>query len=484
MQYDNNPFSKYLSDKKMFDWSYHMTAKQHDEYSLQRYKELFFFFVSCFNNGKTELLENDLFNESWGNNYGNTLGCHIFHLAVNCYLYYYGYREKNELVDNEKRTAAILFLKKILSKNTRYLMGLYSSNIKENNLHFFLQEAEIMPKDEIGKTMIMPDIIRDFLLFSTLISSCFQITDLSTFLKQNTNLAYYQCYITKEYDKREKFRDFLRIFYNDERLNADQLYDTIKKSLQKIFTERKLKESKEKLEKYKSQFSEEVLGNEYIKQIKDYLDKTFSPFILKEGKLYKLENVNLLDYQFLTDFVDKTFSQMSMDALVYNLISTITDFLVRNKLINEQKINTNNTKEYLDFLSEHSLDFVIGSHDVLVPHDYRNPELLERYEKDISHLYVLGWFRNILALNSKSISISVDNFKTEFSVPDFEEIKGDFIQEGDCFRKEDGAECYTREEFNFFIGNTYRNIKITAEMNVGIVDNKRAYLLIPTQDSL
>ena len=46
MQYDNNPFSKYLSDKKMFDWSYHMTAKQHDEYSLQRYKELFFFFVS------------------------------------------------------------------------------------------------------------------------------------------------------------------------------------------------------------------------------------------------------------------------------------------------------------------------------------------------------------------------------------------------------------------------------------------------------
>ena len=478
MQYNNNPFSQYLSEKKMFDWSYNMTAEQHNEYSLQRYKELFFFFLSCFNNGKAELLDKDLFNDSWEGDYANTLGCQVFHLAVNCYLYYYGYREKKEIVDDKKRTVAIFFLKKILSQNTRYLLGLYSSNINEDNLLFFLQEAEIMPKNETGKIMILPDIIRDFVVFSTLISSCFQITDLSIFLKHNTNLAYYQCYITKEKFKREEFREFSRIFCNDKRVDADQLYDILKKSLQNIFTEKKLAESKVKLEKYKSQFSEDVLGNEYIRQIKDYLEKTFTPFKLKEGESFKLKNVTLLEYQFLTDFVDKSFSQMSMDALLFNLVSIITNFLVRNKIIVEHTINIENTKEYLDFLSNHSLDFIIGSHDLAAPHDYRNPELLERYEKEFSHLYILGWFRNILALNSNSFAISIDNIKTKFSIPELEEIKGDFIQEGDCFRKSDCVECFTREEFKTFIENTYRNIKISADISLYITGDI-GYLLQP-----
>lgn len=478
MQNETNPFSESLSDKRMFDWSYNMTAEQHNNYSLQRYKELFFFFISCFNSGKIELLENDLFNDSWDIDYNKTVGCQVFHLAVNCYLYYYGYREKDNLVDKEKKSIAKLLLKKIIIKNRRYLKTLNYSFIKEHYLIFFLQEAEIMPKDEIGKTMTLPVIIRDFLIFSLLVSSCYQINDLSSIIKQNLNTVYYQSYITKENEKKALFKDFLRIFINDETVNSDLLYNFLKKALQKIFTEKKLIDSKEKMKLYKTRYSEEVLGNEYIKQIKVFLERSFATLQSKSKKEKKIKLVNklLLDYQLLTSFVDKNFSQMSMNALLFNLVSIISDYFIQNKIITQCRINTENLKDYLDFLSNNSLNFLIGPQDLVAPHNYRNLELLERYDKEFTKLYILGWFREILALNSNSVSISLENFRTEFSTPSFEEIKEDFIQEDDCFRKKNETECFTKDELQVYIENTYRNIKIFADIDLSF--NKNAGILI------
>ena len=63
MQMNNNPFSKDISSKRMFDWTYEMSAKQNEEFSLQRYKELFLYFVNCFRKGKIEMLEKELFDD-------------------------------------------------------------------------------------------------------------------------------------------------------------------------------------------------------------------------------------------------------------------------------------------------------------------------------------------------------------------------------------------------------------------------------------
>ena len=109
----NNPFSKNMTTKKNFDWAFGMTASQHEEYSLQRYKELFFYFINCFQNGKNEMLEKDLFNETWDRDYNSSsIGCKVFHLAVNCYLYYIGYRENENCVEGSQKILAQDLLKK------------------------------------------------------------------------------------------------------------------------------------------------------------------------------------------------------------------------------------------------------------------------------------------------------------------------------------------------------------------------------------
>lgn len=41
----------------MFDWTFAMTAEQQVIFSLQRYKELFWYFINCFRVGKIEMLE-------------------------------------------------------------------------------------------------------------------------------------------------------------------------------------------------------------------------------------------------------------------------------------------------------------------------------------------------------------------------------------------------------------------------------------------
>ena len=478
MKDKNNPFSESFTDKRMFDWLYQVSAERNVEYSLQRYKELFFFFINCFNSGKIELLERDLFNDSWEQNYAETIGCQVFHLAVNCYLYYYGYREDNTLVDLEKKKIAKLLLKKIQTEKSRYLLGLIASNIKENQLLSFLQEVEIITKDRIEKKIIMPEVIKDFIVFSTLISSYFQITNLPDFFKQNINITYYQCYISNETEKKALFRDFYKIFCNDERINIDQIYNLLIQILQRIITEIKIDESNEFLKQYKSKFSEKVLGNEYRKQIEAFLEKSFSPLKGIAGKPFKIKNAILLDYQFLLKFVEPYLSKMSMNALLFNLISLITEFLIKNEIITRTKINIENTKDYLDFLSNNSLDFLIGSQDLLAPHNYKNPILLERYENEYAHLYILSWFRNILALNSNSLSISVTNLRTEFSTPNFEDIKEDYIQDGDYFRKPENAECFTKDELQIFIKNTYRNIKIIADIDL-LIDKDAGYLIVP-----
>lgn len=479
---DHNPFSNYLTDKMMYDWTFDMSAEYYEEYSLQRYKELFVFFVSCFNNNKIELLEHDLLNETWEYDYGKTIGCKVFHLAVNCYLYYIGYRENQEIVNNEKKGIAKQLLKKVLSQNTKYLMRLYSSNIKETYLQMFLQNSELMQKNKIVKTLILTDIVRDFFTFSLLISTCYSIINLSELIKHNVNLSYYTVYITKEKRKRELFKDFVNIFCNDKRINSEPLYDNLKIQLQRYFTETQLKDSEIKLRKYKSQFSEEVLGNEYIKQIKEFLKNSFSSFNSKKGQEIIISNIVLLEQQYMVDFVDKELSQLSLDSLLFNLVLKIMNCLKKNnKIITKNHFHIKNTKEYLDFLSKNSLNFLIGSQDVITPYDYTNSNLLDKYEKYLSHLYILGWFRNILALKTDSLSISFNNFKFKFSMTTLEEMSDTFIKEENHYKSIDNTICFTKEEFNTYISNRYRKIIISADICLCVGDNA-GYLLIPEKE--
>ena len=134
---------------------------------------------------------------------------------------------------------------------------------------------------------------------------------------------------------------------------------------------------------------------------------------------------------------------MSLDALLFNVLMQIIEILRKNKVLNIQfDFNKTDTRNYLNFLKEHGLDFIIGSPDVIAPHDYKEYEQIERFEKDFKHLNTLGWFRNILALNSELLAFSIKNISVEFSIPSITDMKDEFV--------EDSGNLFYKKRFNHF----------------------------------
>lgn len=478
---NNNPFSKDISSKRMFDWTFEMSAKQNEEFSLQRYKELFLYFVNCFRKRKIEMLEKELFDETWSQNYNNSIGCKVFHLAVNCYLYYIGYRESNDCVEIEQKQTAQELLQKIITKNTQYFRFLNIEDIKENQLQFFLREVELMPKKEIGKVMILPDICRDFYVFSILFAACYKTVNIGNIIKQNEVIYSYRVFLSKEKEKRELFALFMSIFCTENNLRIEKLYSILINNLQPIFNEIKIEESNHYIKKYNSEVSEEILGNMYKNQIKDSLNKSFAAFSKDTKHITTLKKCEILTSRILTNFIDNIIGQTSLDAILFNIVLQIQELLKAKKVITiERNFDKSDAKNYLDYLTAHSLDFIIGSQDVIVPRNYKQYDLIQRFENDFKHLYLLGWFRQILAFNSEALSISITNINVVFSIPKIDELQDEYekTEEG-LYKKKSEIEKFTKEEFEQIIKNTYRNITVTADISIGINAECVGVLIVP-----
>ena len=469
----NNPFSKDASTKRFFDWSLKgQYSSDNENFSLQRYKELFTYFVSCFRNGKIEILKNDLFNKTWETNYNQTIGCRVFHLAVNCYLYYIGYREKTSCVSHEQKKLAQNILKSIKESNTKYYKLLNMQDIKVSHIYYFLQESEIMPKNEIGKVLIIPDICRDFYIFSLLFICLYQPINIKECITKNSDISYFRKFITNAKKEKENLSSFFQIFYiGNKAIQIDTLYSILENSLQPLFTEMTIQDSITKLEQYHAQFSEEVLVNEYKKQISEFVTKSFSALKAQQGTVCTIQNAELINYRFLTHFVGKTMDKMTLDSLQFNIFCFICTFLLKHKLITEtDNINIKDTKKFLDYLENENLDFLIGSSDVLQPHDYRNLEQLERYETEFNKLYILGWFRDIIALKSNFISIKLTNININISIPSIKDMQDEYSKENGFFYKKGNIEKFTEKEFVQYVQNTYRNLSVSSDIVITLSD--------------
>ncbi len=469
----NNPFSKDASTKRFFDWSLKgQYSSDNENFSLHRYKELFVYFVSCFRNGKIEMLKNDLFNETWETNYNHTIGCRVFHLAVNCYLYYIGYREKTSSVSREQRKLAQDILESIKEPNTKYYKFLNMQDIKVSHIYYFLQESEIMPKNEIGKVLIIPDICRDFYIFSLLFICRYQPINIKECITKNSDISYFRKFITNAKKEKENLSSFFQIFnIGNKAIQIDTLYSILENSLQPLFTEMTIQDSITKLEQYHAQFSEEVLVNEYKKQISEFVTKSFSALKAQQGTVCTIQNAELINYRFLTHFVGKTMDKMTLDSLQFNIFCFICTFLLKHKLITEtDNINIKDTQKFLDYLENENLDFLIGSPDVLQPHDYRNLEQLERYETEFNKLYILGWFRDIIALKSNFISIKLTNININISIPSIKDMQDEYSKENGFFYKKGNIEKFTEKEFVQYVQNTYRNLSVSSDIVITLSD--------------
>ena len=361
---------------------------------------------------------------------------------------------------------------------------MHIEDVKESQLQFFLREVELMPKNEIGKVFILADICREFYVFSILLTACYKTVEIGKIIKQNDQIYSYRLFLSKENEEKELFISFMSIFCTEKNFRIEDLYKTLKNNLQSIFNEIKIEESNRFIKKYNSEVSEVVLGNIYKKQIQEFFDNSFSAFSGKAGNITTLKSQKILASRILTNFIDKNIGQTALDALLFNTVMQIQKLLRReNAIIIECNFDKSNARNYLDYLTTHSLDFVIGSSDVIIPTDYRQYDLVQKFENDFKHLYILGWFRNILALNSKRVSIFIGNIKVEFSIPTVEEMQDEYetTEEG-LFRKKSEIEKFTKDEFVRIIKNTYRDITITADISLGLNEDRVGVLIIPNSN--
>ncbi len=470
----NNPFSKDAGTKQFFDWSLKgQYTDENEEYSLHRYKELFIYFVSCFRSGKIQMLKNDLFNETWEKDFNHTIGCQVFHLAVNCYLYYIGYREKKSCVISEQKKIAQDILESIKGQNSKYFNHLNMQYIKASHIYYFLQESEILPKNEIGKVLILPDVCRDYYVYILLLANAKYPEIIKESIIKNTDISYFRKYLKNPKKEIDNLEFFFRIFSSDENsLLINTAYSILQNILQPLFTESAICNSSKKLKQYQEQFSEQVLANEYKKQILKFVDSSFASLKGRGGVSFTISNANLLQYRFLTSFVNRKIDNMSLDSLIFNIFGFICNSLIRKKnLTVVNNINIKNTKAFLDYLEKEKLDFLIGSPDILQPHDYRTPEQLERYENNFYHLYTLGWFRDIVALKSDAISVKLENLNIQISIPTIEEMKDDFIEENGLFYKRGEVEKFNEKDFIEYIKNTYRHLIVLSDIVITISDD-------------
>lgn len=482
----NNPFSWNIADKNMYDWTFNFSEEEKKQFSLQRYKELFLYFVSSFKNEKISMLQNNLFNDSWTESYNNSLGNKVFHLAVNCYLYYVGYRETEDCVTKEQKENAIDLLKSNLSKNSVYLkliyLSFFNNEIKVSYIQWFLQEVEFNSKIDLGKILILPEVTRDFYVFTLLLLSKFRKFDFKKVLEINfseiNEIYFYEKYLLKEKNKKELFKQFLDIFGENEKSNSDECYDILKHCLESIFTKMRVEEAESKSKKINERFSNDVLMNLYKPQIEEKIKELCNLFATTSKNVAKLENVELLQYRTVIDLLDQNLGNNVFDCILFNTSMKLIQCLKDKKSLQEISLDLEKTDEYLDFLKTNSIDLLIGTQDLVSPYDYRKSE---EFNKSFKHLYILGYYRKILALKNNSVSLKIKNIKINISIPSIEDMKDEYIEENEQYSKKNTVEKFSKEQLESFIANTYRNIEILADISVGINDQCVGFLITPKE---
>ncbi len=258
-----------------------------------------------------------------------------------------------------------------------------------------------------------------------------------------------------------------------------ELFNSLTNTLQIFFKTEKLTKAQEQANAYTAQFSEEVLSTTYTKQLQEFFKDSFSPFNASKGSVFQISNYNILEYRYLLNYVDKELSKMSLDSALFNILMETISVLSVKCYLHSEKKNIENTKELYDFLEDHSFTFLIGSPDLVKPHNYRDQPQIDRFNNNFKHLYILGYYRKIVAVNRDLLSISISNIKIVFSTPLINEILDDFIVEGEFYKKKNDCIKYTKAELIEYIKNTYRNVKIYADINIRVYEDILGILITP-----
>ncbi len=142
------------------------------EYSLQRQKEKFLYIISSFLNQRFNVIEKIVLNEYWGYFNNDSISEIFFHLAINSFLYYIGYREEETLVKVNLREKAKELIEKSKNSNSFFYDNLPTENLKKEHLFYFYKNLEIIPRTEEYPVSILSDVLHDFFIFSVLLASC------------------------------------------------------------------------------------------------------------------------------------------------------------------------------------------------------------------------------------------------------------------------------------------------------------------------
>lgn len=357
-------------------------------------------------------------------------------MLIHCFMYYIAYREGQECVDEELQTLVkeILVDNDVIKEiNDFYYrvfenQELFDAGI-QRRMESILGIFELQPEHVRVKSMIMPDVIKDYYLYVALIINryLFQENFLENLLDTK---KYYHYLIEQQYAELKKRFAEMREIFEDENISTDEMSKKVDDMLfpfMKVMRKKYKKKIMDDASSAQQNYENNNLGNKIQKSIEELVATKLKNIVdgfdaaSDDDKTYNRVRIfRLLDY---TRDLRAESNRIPFDYAIANFVGWIISKLLKDFEL--EQINRNkkfdSDEQYRDYLIKHNYDTLLGSQYVFTFSDYK--EYKEHFDfLDAQDCKFVAGGNSGLAMVHNSLKIVLNGISVEISSPAIDEI--------------------------------------------------------------
>lgn len=395
-----------------------------DTYVLRAISEMckikLYYAIMLMRVGQKNILKDSYFSKAVNhNNYLSTAEEIKLYLKIQCYMYYLAFYESLDCISNELKGMSESLLMETVNCFINGAEGVERFEVRFPKTVFneflvdeiweTLRPFEFYPRNDDAKTLVMPNVASDFVIFLSMYLSnrYYHNSILYNIVAGNNAIELYMRYFQDEHTIK-RFSDFLKIIGcdKDPGVMLNDFYFILKE---------KIKQNQ--IEKASNNYSENKFWdfgyNELEKNIYDYLKEKFKPIISEDAKRINLMRIPIFKINGFSDMTLENILDGNYDTIARNLIYKLSDILIKTDAVNMVKRTSfTDDKAFFSFLNSEEVDTIIGSEFSIRPLNYANREQLS--EILLSKKTILEGYTDVaLFIRANSLHIDIQDLRIE-----------------------------------------------------------------------
>ncbi len=445
--------------------------------------------LGLINGNMMSVLQEGLYSCAFKNVYGTkSVEMLKMGLAVHCYLFYIAEYESEECVSAELKKSCKDFIhKEEILKSFHYFLR-YICRIEKlwtdtlgTDLFKLLRSCESMPKYFQAKTMIMENVVRNYIAFVVMYESeeyhMYELLDKT--LSDEWAYLYFMDFLGENRQgKIDRLTDFYGLLLKNENISKYRLEhifskfeDAVKNRVKKL----EMKKAREDQTEYEKKNVGERMRNSLKEKTLDHLRGKFEPIYVEPidgGKEVMirlamiecftnsdLERLVAGDYEYMDDhFIDGLYSVLKdMDAFDYKTGDSFTTY-----------------EEFVTHVDSLDAELILGSQYALQPDDYRDYPLYNELI-DSRECIFAGYENTALFLKRGKLRISITDIDVTVRVGTMDDEKYRYSQTGNIYKYNiinDIPIGFTESELRQFLHDRNKVVEIYARVVVGSLEGK------------